>query len=271
MKKFLLSGSLALLLTPTLALAAYNDVTLTTSVVIHVGGYDVNVSGSNATISSIAVGASSFDVTVDSGSSMTVSQSGLQYLQYSTPSVIPVIVTCTSGESSLAFSGGSSPVTVTITPKSDTCPITTTSSGSGGGGNGAPVGVISGGGGGGGVSTPPASVTNADQASVIAALQAQVQALIAQLAALTGGSVGTSFSRDLQVGATGNDIKALQVYLNSHGYAVASSGPGSPGNETTKFGSATKAALAKFQSAVGISPASGYFGPKTRAYVNAHP
>ena len=78
-----------------------------------------------------------------------------------------------------------------------------------------------------------------------------------------------SFARDLQIGSTGDDVKVLQVWLNTHGYAVAASGPGSPGNETMTFGNATKAALAKFQAAKGITPPAGYFGPKTRAVVNA--
>ncbi|MBI4079810.1 peptidoglycan-binding protein [Candidatus Kaiserbacteria bacterium] len=78
-----------------------------------------------------------------------------------------------------------------------------------------------------------------------------------------------AFTRNLQVGSTGADVKALQVWLNTHGYQVAVSGPGSPGNETTMFGKATKAAVAKFQAANGITPAVGYFGPKTRAAVNA--
>jgi len=66
---------------------------------------------------------------------------------------------------------------------------------------------------------------------------------------------------------TGADVKALQQWLNANGYRVAESGYGSPGNETTKFGGATKAALIKFQKANGITPAVGYFGPKTRAAV----
>lgn len=99
-------------------------------------------------------------------------------------------------------------------------------------------------------------------------LMQQLAALQAQLAALTGGT--TTFSRNLTVGSTGSDVKALQQYLNAKGYEVASSGPGSAGMETSRFGPATKAALAKFQAAVGISPASGYFGAKTRAYVNAN-
>lgn len=99
-------------------------------------------------------------------------------------------------------------------------------------------------------------------------LMQQLAALQAQLATLTGGT--TTFTRNLTVGSTGSDVMALQQYLNRKGYEVAASGPGSVGMETSRFGPATKAALAKFQAAVSISPASGYFGAKTRAYVNAN-
>lgn len=71
-------------------------------------------------------------------------------------------------------------------------------------------------------------------------------------------------NRDLSVGAKGEDVKNLQKFLNSNGYKVASTGPGSPGKETDLFGNATKAALAKFQAANKIT-SSGYLGSKTRA------
>jgi peptidoglycan hydrolase-like protein with peptidoglycan-binding domain len=87
----------------------------------------------------------------------------------------------------------------------------------------------------------------------------------------TAGATGTTFTRNLYLGSQGEDVRQLQVYLNAHGFTVAASGPGSPGNETTRFGWATQAALAAFQKSVGITPASGYFGPTTRAYVNSHP
>lgn len=77
-----------------------------------------------------------------------------------------------------------------------------------------------------------------------------------------------TFARNLQVGGKGDDVMALQVFLNAHGFLIATSGPGSKGNETTTFGPKTKAALAKFQKANGISPAHGYFGPKTRALIS---
>lgn len=80
-------------------------------------------------------------------------------------------------------------------------------------------------------------------------------------------AAGTTFTRDLEIGVSGDDVLALQKYLNAHGFPLAASGPGSPGNETLKFGAATKAALIKFQAAKGITPAAGYFGPKTRAII----
>jgi peptidoglycan hydrolase-like protein with peptidoglycan-binding domain len=60
----------------------------------------------------------------------------------------------------------------------------------------------------------------------------------------------------------------MQKFLNASGFVIAKTGAGSPGKETTYFGSATKAALIKFQKAKKISPASGFFGPMTRAVAN---
>lgn len=77
------------------------------------------------------------------------------------------------------------------------------------------------------------------------------------------------FKRNLTTGATGADVKELQKYLNANGYIVAKAGqPGSVGFETSLFGSATRTALVKFQKAVKIKPAVGYFGPVTRGIVN---
>ena len=77
-----------------------------------------------------------------------------------------------------------------------------------------------------------------------------------------------TFIRDLTIGSIGNDVKQLQEFLNTHGFVIAKTGPGSSGNETTIFGKLTKTALIKFQKANNISPAVGYFGPKTRLKIN---
>ena len=87
----------------------------------------------------------------------------------------------------------------------------------------------------------------------------------------TGGDTsnmsGGRFTRNLDSGATGDDVKMLQKFLNSNGFVITNSGAGSPGNETNLFGGLTKAALIRFQQANGISPAIGYFGPVTRAAI----
>ncbi|MCR4275869.1 MAG: ice-binding family protein [Candidatus Parcubacteria bacterium] len=136
--------------------------------------------------------------------------------------------------------------------------------------------------------TPSANATSANSASGLTA--PQIQAILevlasfnadasvianvrASLGGTTTGSVTSAavhaFQANLTVGSLGSEVKALQEYLNAHGYTVANSGAGSPGNETTTFGAATRAALVKYQQAKGITPAVGYFGTLTRASVNA--
>ena len=103
--------------------------------------------------------------------------------------------------------------------------------------------------------TTTTTTTNAAQ---IAALQAQLAALMA------GSSTGacTSFVANLTMGSKGADVTALQSWLISKGFSI-------PAGATGYFGAQSKAALAAYQASVGISPAVGYFGPVTRAKVNA--
>jgi peptidoglycan hydrolase-like protein with peptidoglycan-binding domain len=87
-----------------------------------------------------------------------------------------------------------------------------------------------------------------------------------------------AFSKNFNLGSRDTDVKKLQQYLNSHGFPVSSSGFGSRGQETTYFGEKTKAALVKFQEAYadfilkpyGLTKGTGFFGVKTREYINAH-
>jgi peptidoglycan hydrolase-like protein with peptidoglycan-binding domain len=67
----------------------------------------------------------------------------------------------------------------------------------------------------------------------------------------------------------GEDVRMLQVLLNASGFTLGSSGAGSPGKETTYFGSRTRAALAEYQKANAVTPSVGYFGPRTRAAMKA--
>lgn len=84
----------------------------------------------------------------------------------------------------------------------------------------------------------------------------------------TATSTVRIFTRYLYTGSVGSDVKDLQKLLNSKGFVIAQTGPGSIGNETNRFGPATKAALMKFQKAYNILPATGGFGPKTMVFVN---
>jgi hypothetical protein len=92
-----------------------------------------------------------------------------------------------------------------------------------------------------------------------------------------GTNVAPIFTRVLRQGDRGADVKALQLFLNTHGFIVAKKGEGSRGHETTFFGPATVKALKKFQEAqkdailkpYNLEKGSGVFGAKTMAYINA--
>lgn len=115
------------------------------------------------------------------------------------------------------------------------------------------------------------AVVTPAKADMLSDLQAQVQALLAQIASLSGGSTSASgcfaFTMTHQMGSTGGEVMQIQKFLNSHGAQVAATGAGSPGNESSYFGAMTRAAVAKWQAANGVSPAAGYWGPVTRAKV----
>ena len=87
-----------------------------------------------------------------------------------------------------------------------------------------------------------------------------------------GSGNAYTFTRNLTVGSTGEDVRALQQILNAEGFTIAKTGPGSPGNESTYFGVMTKLALLKYQNfyrqELGITAGTGYFGPATMKFVN---
>lgn len=73
-----------------------------------------------------------------------------------------------------------------------------------------------------------------------------------------------SFTRDLEVGDEGDDVKCLQEYLNKSGYTIASKGVGSVGRETKTFKDLTKEAVKKWQKSNGVTPVTGFFGSVSR-------
>ncbi|MES2315833.1 MAG: peptidoglycan DD-metalloendopeptidase family protein [Patescibacteria group bacterium] len=70
---------------------------------------------------------------------------------------------------------------------------------------------------------------------------------------------------DLKLGSRGTLVVALQNFLISKNI-----GTGGKITADGSFGPMTQKALAEYQASVGIKPATGYYGPITRAYVLAH-
>ncbi|MBP6881617.1 MAG: hypothetical protein KBC35_03250 [Candidatus Pacebacteria bacterium] len=130
------------------------------------------------------------------------------------------------------------------------------------------------------VSAAKAEETTEDLQAMINDLLAQVAALQSQAgqgATTAAGVCPYTWTRDLNVGATGADVKMLQQFLNADADTrVAAEGAGSVGMETETYGPMTAAAVSKLQvkyRADILSPANlvnptGYFGPSTRAKAN---
>lgn len=86
-----------------------------------------------------------------------------------------------------------------------------------------------------------------------------------------------NFSRNLSIGASGEDVRELQRFLNQNEVTqIAQSGPGSPLNETSYFGVLTQKAVIRFQelyasevlAPVGLTRGTGFVGSKTREKLN---
>lgn len=73
-------------------------------------------------------------------------------------------------------------------------------------------------------------------------------------------SAFASFDKDLFYGSTGQSVIELQDFLQDQGFFKSES--------TGNFYALTQSAVKRFQAANSISPASGYFGPKSRAVAN---
>ena len=84
--------------------------------------------------------------------------------------------------------------------------------------------------------------------------------------AATATTTKCTFTRNLELGVTGDDVLCLQKYLNANGFVIAASGVGSPGHETGEYKTLTEAAVIKWQKANKLTPAIGYFGAQSRLF-----
>lgn len=178
MKKLLLSSSIVVLLLPGLAFAAFNDVFLTTDVVLSVNGITVNVSGSTATIESIEVGSTNFIVTLEDGSSFEATAPDRNVLDKDVQAGIASDI-CNATKSLLRYTplSGSAESVVTITPSATLCTGSTADTSGGVGsvrGSSASISAV----------TPVVPVVQvANNAEAIAAIKVQLIVLIKQLIA----------------------------------------------------------------------------------------
>jgi peptidoglycan hydrolase-like protein with peptidoglycan-binding domain len=87
-----------------------------------------------------------------------------------------------------------------------------------------------------------------------------------------------TFNTNVSKGMTSSEVQSLQKVLNYTSLTqVAISGPGSPNNESTYFGSATKNAVIAFQNIFadqiltpnGLTSGNGYVGSATRSVLNS--
>jgi peptidoglycan hydrolase-like protein with peptidoglycan-binding domain len=84
------------------------------------------------------------------------------------------------------------------------------------------------------------------------------------------------FNNNLELNSIGEDVRQLQIYLNSNGFTVSETGVGSKGNESTFYGQKTLQAVKKYQEFYrdeilkpnGFTSGTGMFYEMTRRWVN---
>ena len=114
-----------------------------------------------------------------------------------------------------------------------------------------------------GVSASAKALTAAEVDALAVALNlnaSQKALLMAMVSPSTGMMTGSAPMAPLTMGSSGAEVTNLQNFLISKGFSI-------PAGATGYFGAQTQTALAAFQTANGITPAAGYYGPITAAKV----
>ena len=249
--------AVGLLLLPVAAFAAYDDVSIDTSVTLTANSVLLSIFGSSAVVESLSLDSGSFTVVLPVNSHITVRSATGKKITHNGAATLVTLDECAVDGSRLGFSVSSgSSATITVTPSSDACTVGSTASGSGGGGSSSGRGCMvspgGGGGGGGGSYTPPPPPPPPPTP-------------LAAPAAPSGPTL-TLFLFGLNAGSEGDDVTRLQTCLASDTSVYPQ------GLITGYFGSLTRAAVERFQEKYGIASAGvagyGTVGPKTRAKLN---
>ncbi len=256
-KTIALAGLLVGILMPSAVFAAFDDLTLETSAILDVGGYEITVYGSSATLETLVVNANTFVVTLQDGSSIVVASADrVDFVNDALEALISSEV-CSETESRLGLTNTNSGETeITVTP-SGTCTVAAVEEedSEGGGSSHRREGVEG----------------SSNNNALIESLTQRIEELKGILAGLLNDSSAPSssdfiYTRNLTLGDVGDDVRQLQLFLIAQNKGPRAQALATNGT-TGYFGPLTQAALAEFQASVGITPAVGFFGPVTRAYV----
>lgn len=127
------------------------------------------------------------------------------------------------------------------------------------------------------LSKPVSEMSREEMIALILQILAILQNQQGQTSSIDGIPESFEFNTNLSAGMNSTDVKYLQIVLNSDSDTkLSDSGAGSPGNETTYFGSITTEGVKKFQqkyaseilTPYGLTAPTGYVGPSTRSKLN---
>lgn len=220
---------------------AVNDVSLAENVII--GDYNLTISGSTASIDSIAVDSSSFSVTVSAGSSIHVDSAMRKSMTVSgvTGSYVTQQCGLTNSLNITVPASETQTQTAVITVSSDACTSQSSGSGSPNTSSASP-----------GASSSGVSTVTTPIPATLVATPTVAPTVITQI------RIQSTFSTDLSRGTTNSDVSRLQQLLAQDPVIYPE------GLVTGYFGPATERAVKRFQAKYGIDQV-GRVGPATRA------